>query len=77
MPSAASKTGGSGYFFFFDPEKDNPNSAALAFRTDRNFKLIGSGLEWVNGKPTRMSQKQSADLFAELMRNWVTLIDGN
>jgi len=69
--------GGSGYFFFFDPERNNQNSAAICFRTDVNFRLVGVGTEWLNGKPQRMSPRRTAELFAEQMQDWAKVIDGN
>lgn len=69
--------GGTGYFFFFDPERNNENSAAICFRTDLNFRLVGVGAEWFNGRPQRMTPRRTAELFAEQMEDWAKVIDGN
>ena len=66
-----------GYVFFFDPARDDPNSNAVAFRTDQNFKLVGAGVEWVRTKLNRLSAPKSAERFAKEIDRWVALIDAN
>ncbi len=68
--------GGSGYFFFFDPERSNSNSAAIMFRTDLNFQVVGVGAVWVNGKPQQLSSVHNTERFEELMKEWSKGIDG-
>jgi hypothetical protein len=70
------EVGEKGYFFLFDPERSNLNSAAITFRTDLNFQLVGVGLMFVNGKPEQLSPERTKALFAESMKDWAAGIDG-
>ena len=70
------EAGTPGYFFFHDPERKNPAAAAIAFRTDKGFRLVGPGIEWIANKPQRMSLTRSAELFTEQMTMWKRILDG-
>ena len=64
------------YIFFFDDDKDNPQSPSVAFRAGANFKLIAA-IEYRNGEWIKMPPARAAALFAEQMRQWVDTIDAN
>jgi hypothetical protein len=68
--------GEKGYFFFFDPERSHSSSAAIMFRTDLDFRLVGVGVIWLNAKPQRLSPERTTKMFAELMREWSRGLDG-
>lgn len=68
--------GEKGYLFFFDPERSNSSSAAIMFRTDLDFRVVGVGVEWVAGKPQQLSPERTTKLFAELMKEWSRGLDG-
>ncbi len=68
--------GEKGYVFFFDPERSNSSSAAIMFRTDLDFRVVGVGVAWVAGKPQQLSPERTTKLFADLMKEWSRGIDG-
>ena len=64
------------YVFFFDDDRNNPNSSSMAFRAGANFRLI-SAIEFSNGRWIKMAPARAAELYAEQMRIWTTVVDIN
>jgi len=64
------------YVFFFDDDKDNPESGSLAFRAGANFKLIGA-IEYRKGKWIKIPPRVASILFAQQIDRWIETIDAN
>src|SRR5262249_50792551 len=62
------------YVFFFDEDKDNPQSPSTAFRTDENFRLI-TAIEYSNGRWVNILAPRSATLFARQIEIWNHTVD--
>jgi len=63
------------FVFFYDEDKDNPNSPSLAFRAGANFKLIAA-IEYRNGKWAKIPQSRAATLFAQQIALWARTVEG-
>jgi hypothetical protein len=64
------------YVFFYDEDKDNPNSSSLAFRAGPNFKLIAA-IEYNNGRWIKIPPARAAASFAKQIDIWVRTVDLN
>ncbi len=64
------------YVFFFDDDKDNPESGSIAFRAGANFKLIAA-IEYSKGKWTKIPPRIAATLFAQQIEQWIHTVDAN